>query len=210
MQYALPRTPGMPVEKDETLRKAAHDLMNCLAPIRNALALLERPDADAETAAYARGLIEKQLAAMEELCDALSSGGSGLLAAAAQSAPAVGASPRTILVVDDNRAWVDSLALALGNAGHTVYTAYGGRRAVELAEDVKPDIVILDIEMPEVSGYEAARQLRRRLSKHRPTLVALTVWSDDMDKALAREAGFDHHLAKPMALDDLLRIVAAV
>jgi CheY-like chemotaxis protein len=63
--------------------------------------------------------------------------------------------------------------------------------------------------MPEVSGYEAARQLRRKLTRHRPTLIALTVWSDDMDKALAREAGFDHHLAKPMAFEDLLRIVAA-
>jgi CheY-like chemotaxis protein len=194
------------VEKDRQLRKVAHDLKNCLAPVRNALRLLERPELDAPTAEYARGLIEKQLGAMEKLCDSL------LTERAAEAAPppAPAAVPaRRILIVDDNRAWVDSLAVVLRGQGHTVYTAYGGRRAVEIAEDLKPDVVILDIEMPEVSGYEAARQLRRRLSRHRPTLIALTVWSDDMDKALAREAGFDHHLSKPMAFDDLVRILAA-
>lgn len=190
------------------LRKIVHDLKNCLAPVRNALRLLERPDVDAATAAYARELIDKQLGAMERLCDSLIADHERA-ATAPSAAPALEARRRSILIVDDNRAWVDSLALVLRDAGHTVYTAYGGRRAVEIAEDLKPDVVILDIEMPEVSGYEAARQLRRKLTRHRPTLIALTVWSDDMDKALAREAGFDHHLAKPMAFDDLLRIVAA-
>jgi CheY-like chemotaxis protein len=194
------------VEKDRQLRRVAHELKNCLAPMRNALRLLARPDADAATAEYARGLIDKQLGLMEQLCDSL------VAEPAEPAAPAPApahAAARRILIVDDNRAWVDSLAVVLRGQGHTVYTAYGGRRAVEIAEDLKPDVVILDIEMPEVSGYEAARQLRRRLSRHRPTLIALTVWSDDMDKALAREAGFDHHLSKPMAFDDLVRILAA-
>jgi CheY-like chemotaxis protein len=195
------------VERDPQLRKVVHDLKNCLAPLRNALRLLERPDTDAGTAAYARGLIEKQINAMEQLCDSLIAV-PGRAAAPPAGAPVSGPL-RRILIVDDNRAWVDSLAVVLRAQGHTVYTAYGGRRAIEIAEDLKPDVVILDIEMPEVSGYEAARQLRRRLSKHRPTLIALTVWSDDMDKALAREAGFDHHLSKPMAFDDLVRILAA-
>ena len=197
------------MEKDQQLRKLVHDLKNCLAPVRNALRLLERPEADAATSAYARGLIDKQIIAMERLCDALI-GGAGHTATALPAVTAgAEARRRSILIVDDNRSWVDSLALVLRDAGHTVYTAYGGRRAVEIAEELRPDVVILDIEMPEVSGYEAARQLRRKLTRHRPTLIALTVWSDDMDKALAREAGFDHHLAKPMAFEDLLRIVAA-
>jgi CheY-like chemotaxis protein len=195
------------VEKDQRLRKTVHDLKNCLAPVRNALRLLERADVDAATAAYARALIEKQVNAMEQLCDALVAEPGVATTPAAAQAPAGPA--RRILIVDDNRAWVDSLAIVLRGQGHTVYTAYGGRRAIEIAEDLKPDVVILDIEMPEVSGYEAARQLRRRLTRHRPTLIALTVWSDDMDKALAREAGFDHHLSKPMAFDDLIRILAA-
>jgi CheY-like chemotaxis protein len=194
------------VEKDPQLRKLSHDLKNCLAPVRNALRLLERPDIDAATAAYARGLIEKQLVAMEQLCNRLVAEPA---APAAPLPPPAAGPARRILIVDDNRAWVDSLAVVLRGQGHTVYTAYGGRRAIEIAEDIKPDVVILDIEMPEVSGYEAARQLRRRLSRHRPTLIALTVWSDDMDRALAREAGFDHHLSKPMAFDDLIRILAA-
>lgn len=197
------------MEKDQQLRKLVHDLKNCLAPVRNALRLLERPEADAATSAYARGLIDKQIIAMERLCDALIGGAGQTATALPAAAASAEARRRSILIVDDNRSWVDSLALVLRDAGHTVYTAYGGRRAVEIAEELKPDVVILDIEMPEVSGYEAARQLRRKLTRHRPTLIALTVWSDDMDKALAREAGFDHHLAKPMAFEDLLRIVAA-
>ncbi|HEX2198255.1 MAG TPA: response regulator [Burkholderiales bacterium] len=202
------------MEKDLQLRKVAHDLKNCLAPLRNALRLLERAEADASTGAYARGLIEKQLLAMERLCDSLlveaPRGAEAATGGAAHASPLDGAGGRrSILLVDDNRAWVDSLALILRDQGHTVYTAYGGRRAIEIAEDLKPEVVILDIEMPEVSGYEAARQLRRKLSKHRPTLIALTVWNDDMDKALAREAGFDHHLSKPMAFDDLVRFLAA-
>lgn len=197
------------MEKDENLRKVAHDLKNCLAPVRNALRLLERAGADASTGVYARGLIEKQLLAMERLCDSLLAEPPKPAAATAAASPSLGAARRRILLVDDNRAWVDSLALILRDQGHTVYTAYGGRRAIEIAEDLKPEVVILDIEMPEVSGYEAARQLRRKLSKHRPTLIALTVWNDDMDKALAREAGFDHHLSKPMAFDDLVRFLAA-
>lgn len=210
LQYAhAQHVTGLQVEKDLQLRKVAHDLKNCLAPLRNALRLLERADADASTGAYARGLIEKQLLAMERLCDSLLvEAPRGAESGAARSAPLAGGR-RSILLVDDNRAWVDSLALILRDQGHTVYTAYGGRRAIEIAEELKPDVVILDIEMPEVSGYEAARQLRRKLSKHRPTLIALTVWNDDMDKALAREAGFDHHLSKPMAFDDLVRFLAA-
>jgi CheY-like chemotaxis protein len=211
LQYApAQHVTGLQVEKDQHLRKVAHDLKNCLAPLRNALRLLERPDADAGTGAYARGLIEKQLLAMEGLCDSLLTETPRAAETAAPSSPLPAAGGRrSILLVDDNRAWVDSLALILRDQGHTVYTAYGGRRAVEIAEELKPEVVIMDIEMPEVSGYEAARQLRRKLSKHRPTLIALTVWNDDMDKALAREAGFDHHLSKPMAFDDLVRFLAA-
>ena len=209
LKYAQPSFLPAQVEKDENLRKVAHDLKNCLAPVRNALRLLERADADASTGIYARGLIEKQLLAMERLCDSLLAEPPKPAAAPAAASPSLGAARRRILLVDDNRAWVDSLALSLRDQGHTVYTAYGGRRAIEIAEDLKPEVVILDIEMPEVSGYEAARQLRRKLSKHRPTLIALTVWNDDMDKALAREAGFDHHLSKPMAFDDLVRFLAA-
>ena len=210
LQYAhAQHVTGNQVEKDENLRQVAHDLKNCLAPVRNALRLLERADADASTGTYARGLIEKQLLAMERLCDSLLAETPKPAAAAAAAPASLAAARRRILLVDDNRAWVDSLALILRDQGHTVYTAYGGRRAIEIAEDLKPEVVILDIEMPEVSGYEAARQLRRKLSKHRPTLIALTVWNDDMDKALAREAGFDHHLSKPMAFDDLVRFLAA-
>jgi len=196
------------VDQDENTRRLLHELKNCLAPMRNALRLLQRAGVDGETSAYALGLLEKQIGAMESLCNALAPP----QAAPAAPQPAGGAAEdrraRSVLIVDDNREWVDSLAAVLRREGHTVYTAYGGRRAVEIAEDLKPEFVILDIEMPEVSGYDAARQLRRRLTRHRPTLIALTAWTEDLDKALARHAGFDHHLSKPASVDDLVRIIS--
>ena len=180
--------------------------------MRNALRLLQRAGVDGETSAYALGLLEKQIGAMESLCNshAPPQGAPAELApGGAEDRPAAeDRRARSVLIVDDNREWVDSLAAVLRREGHTVYTAYGGRRAVEIAEDLKPEFVILDIEMPEVSGYDAARQLRRRLTRHRPTLIALTAWTEDLDKALARHAGFDHHLSKPASVDDLVRIIS--
>jgi CheY-like chemotaxis protein len=188
-------------KQDRALSQFVHDLRNCLAPMRNALALLERTDE--ETLAYARGLLRKQLDSLEVLTESL--------VPSMQSAYAEGSKNhgRHILIADDNREWVDSLAMVLQSQGYTVVTAYGGREAIESAESARPDVVILDIEMPEMSGYEVARQLRRRFAEHTPLLIALTVWAGEADRRLALRAGFDHHVAKPMRFDELSGILAA-
>ena len=113
-----------------------------------------------------------------------------------------------ILVVDDNRDAADTCAMLLETSGHHVQTAYTGHAALELAEDFAPHAVLLDIGLPDVSGYELAQKMRAAPWAHDITLVAVTGWGQEEDRKRALEAGFDHHLVKPIApeaLDALLR-----
>ena len=186
---------------EEFLSELGHELGNCLAPIRNALRLMEHQGVDARTVEYARSVIQQQLAELERLSQRLTGG--------AQQ-PAAGEATekgRKILIADDNRAWVDSLASVLRNEGYTVFAAYGGREAVEMATEIRPDVVLLDIEMPEMSGYETARRLRAQLADHPLQIIAITVWGRESDRAAARLAGFNHHLTKPLLFDQLVKVL---
>jgi CheY-like chemotaxis protein/anti-sigma regulatory factor (Ser/Thr protein kinase) len=114
---------------------------------------------------------------------------------------------RKILVADDNQDAANTLALLLRLAGHDVRTAHGGQAALTLAHDFQPEFALLDIGMPDLDGYEVARQLRLTDSGKKVRLIALTGWAQDEDKRRAHEAGFDHHLTKPVdphRLDTLL------
>ena len=115
---------------------------------------------------------------------------------------------RRILIVDDNRDAADSLGLLLGLDGHDVRVAYAGRQALEIIQEpFRPEVAILDLGLPDLSGYDLARLLRQDPNMQRVTLVALTGWGQEEHKQRAREAGFDHHLTKPVSLDALLRVV---
>ena len=127
-----------------------------------------------------------------------------------RSAPAEageGGARRKILVVDDNRDSAMSLSLLLELDGHDVRRAYDGLEALEIADDFRPEITLLDIGMPRLDGYGAARELRRRDWARDSLLVALTGWGQQEDKRLAREAGFDHHMVKPVDPDALRRLL---
>ncbi len=108
----------------------------------------------------------------------------------------------TILVVDDNEAAAQSLAKLLGLRGHTVSIAYTGLDAVDKARAQRPDIVVLDIGLPDIDGYEVARTLRSDAS-FPSAIIALTGYGQEDDKARAYEAGFHHHLTKPVGLKEL-------
>ena len=111
--------------------------------------------------------------------------------------------PWKILVADDSQDGADSLAFLLKAAGHEVHTAYGGRSAIRLAEELKPDVVLLDIGMPEVSGYDVARAIRREAWGRAMRLIALTGWGQAEHRRRSLEVGFDDHLVKPVELDVL-------
>lgn len=115
---------------------------------------------------------------------------------------------RRILVVDDNRDSADSLAQVLQLRGHDVRTAYDGLAAVASAASFEPDLILLDIGLPELDGYEAARRIREQRGGDGLTLVALTGWGQETDRRQSADAGFDHHLVKPIEPAVLDRLLA--
>ena len=127
-----------------------------------------------------------------------------------EQAKSLPTSSRRILVVDDNRDAADSLVLMLQMMGHEGHTAYDGLEAANAAETWRPDVVLLDIGMPKMNGYEVARHLRQQPWGNELALVALTGWGQEEDKRRAHEAGFDHHLTKPVdaaALGKLIDLI---
>ena len=135
------------------------------------------------------------------------------LSALEQSMTNAEASTRTqrrILVADDNNDALESLATLLQLSGHEVYTAANGAVALESAEQHRPEVALLDIGMPKLDGYEVARRIRAQPWGQRITLVALTGWGQDSDRKRSQEAGFDSHLVKPLDLDKLTELLAAL
>ncbi|HKV34799.1 MAG TPA: ATP-binding protein [Pyrinomonadaceae bacterium] len=115
---------------------------------------------------------------------------------------------RRILVVDDNVDSAESMAMMLELSGHDVATAHDGLAAVELAKAFRPHVALLDIGMPKLDGYEAARSIRQQSWGQKMKLVALTGWGQQEDKRRSREAGFDAHLVKPIDFSALEELVA--
>ena len=117
---------------------------------------------------------------------------------------AAGARPRRrILIVDDLRDSAESLAMLLRLAGHETRLAFDGEEAIEAAEEFRPDVVLLDLGMPRLNGFEACRRIRARDWASDALLVAVTGWGQDADRQRSREAGFDAHLVKPVNYDEL-------
>jgi PAS domain S-box-containing protein len=111
--------------------------------------------------------------------------------------------PRRILVVDDNLDAADSLAMLLKFLGADVYTVNGGPAAIEALTTYRPSVVLLDIGMPGMDGYEVARRARQHPEGRDVTLIALTGWGQEEDRRRSAEAGIDHHLVKPVELGAL-------
>jgi signal transduction histidine kinase/ActR/RegA family two-component response regulator len=120
------------------------------------------------------------------------------------------AAPRRILVVDDNRDAANTLALVLQIMGNETRTAHDGLEALDVAEEFRPDVALLDIGMPKLNGYDAARRLRDEPWGREMVLIALTGWGQEEDRRRSREAGFDFHLVKPVAPADLKSLLASL
>jgi signal transduction histidine kinase len=117
---------------------------------------------------------------------------------------------RRILVVDDNRDAAETLALMLRLEGNEVTTVFDGESAIAATAEFRPDVVLMDIGMPKVDGYEAARAIRRDRKAPEVVLIALTGWGGDVDRRLSKEAGFDRHLVKPVVPTELLEILSSL
>jgi PAS domain S-box-containing protein len=117
---------------------------------------------------------------------------------------------RRILVVDDNRDVAETMAAIMQMLGHETRMAYDGLDGLQAAAEFRPDVVILDIGLPMMNGYEAARQLRQQPWGQGVVLIALTGWGQEEDKRRALEAGFDHHLTKPIGVTALEKLLAQI
>jgi PAS domain S-box-containing protein len=114
---------------------------------------------------------------------------------------------RRILIADDNRDAAESLAMLLQLDGHEVTIVHDGQAALAAVQSRRPEIVLLDIGMPKLSGYEVARQVRQGLLGRTVTLVAVTGWGQESDKARALAAGFNHHFTKPIETERLNELI---
>ncbi|MBI3865995.1 MAG: response regulator, partial [Planctomycetia bacterium] len=126
----------------------------------------------------------------------------------ASSEPAPAGPPRRILVVDDSPDSARSLAMLLTMKGHQCQTAFDGPGALEAAAEFDPDVFVLDIGMPGMSGYEVARRLRATTDFNRAKLIAVTGWGQPEDRRRVKESGFDHHLVKPIAVNALAELLS--
>jgi CheY-like chemotaxis protein len=128
----------------------------------------------------------------------------------AASAPVLsrGGPELRVLVADDNRDAAETLGALLEMLGHDVHLVHDGQAAVDACAAFDPDVVVLDIGMPRLNGYEACKRIRGSIGGAQRTLVALTGWGQEQDVARSREAGFDRHLVKPVDVPALVEILA--
>ena len=171
----------------------------------------------------AKGLVEMHGGSIEATSEGAGKGSEFIvrlpvLAEGATSSPAIpglrgsvkAATRRRILVVDDNRDSTQSLAALLRLDENVVETAYDGIEAVKKAEEYQPDLILLDLGMPKMNGYEACRAIRAQPCGKSVVLIALTGWGQQEDRRKSKEAGFDGHLVKPVEPKDLMNLLASL
>ncbi|MBP0588730.1 response regulator [Paraburkholderia sp. LEh10] len=126
--------------------------------------------------------------------------------------PSGGSAPnakRRVMVVDDSIDGAESMSILLEMLGHEVRVLYDGAAALAAAPEFRPDVVLLDIGLPGIDGFQVARALRAERATAGALLIALTGYGQESDRQRTRDAGFDHHLVKPASLDDIERVIAA-
>ena len=115
---------------------------------------------------------------------------------------------KSVLVVDDDAESVAMLSVFLDLNGHRVYAAANGREAIQSAVKLHPDVIVLDLSMPEMGGCEAARRIRDLHLPRQPLIIAATGRNGATDRMASEEAGIDVHMAKPLELEVLGRLLA--
>jgi CheY-like chemotaxis protein len=124
--------------------------------------------------------------------------------------PAAATGSRRILIVDDSEDGAESLAMLLEFGGHRTWQAHDGLEAIKIAERLRPDVVLLDIGLPRMNGYEVCRRIRQEPWGGDLVLVALTGWGQEEDRRQSLDAGFNVHMVKPVDHDELLEFLASL
>jgi CheY-like chemotaxis protein len=186
-------------DEDRRLAMLAHELRNPLTPLRNGIEIMRQMSSGNPTLARTAEMMRRQVVQLVRLVDDLVEAESAPASEAGQTPADPRESSRLrILVADDNADGADSLAMLLQANGHVVLTASDGRRAIEVAEAFSPDVILMDVAMPNLDGLEATREIRRRPWGQRIRIIALTAWGQETERRRTREAGMDAHLVKPV------------
>lgn len=180
----------------------ARELRDALGAIQMAMEVLRHPPDEATRDRMIK-LMERQLAALRALADRCDSAG-----APGAAMPEVSASCR-VLVVDDNIDSAEVLGTLLEQLGHEVFVAYTGARAIEVAHERRPDVILLDLALPDVSGYDVARNLRREERLAHIRIIGLSGFGSEEHRKRALEAGLDDYVVKPIAAEMLGQLLAA-
>jgi PAS domain S-box-containing protein len=199
--FALPNIFDMFSQVDRSIERSTGGLGIGLALVKG---LVEMHGGTVEAASLGQGkgsTFTVRLPAAEDRAESS-------LGAPAEGRTGSSGSERRILVVDDNRDSATSMAMMLRLRGNEVRTAHDGIEAVELAETFHPQVVLMDIGMPKLNGYEATRHIREQPWGRDMTVIALTGWGQDVDRAKSKQAGCDGHLVKPINLPDLEKLLA--
>jgi len=200
-------------QQELSVSQLGHDLRTPLGVIRIAAQMLRIRSSGYDEVSDS---IDQQVDELTRLIDQRLPGTAGPKAeeqgernrrAAQGSRPMSVPTSRRILAVDDNRDAVDGLAVMLRLLGHEVYVAYDATEALRTAAEVRPDLVMLDLGLPHVTGYQLARQIRKEPWGGSARLIAVTGWGSDIDKRRAQQAGFDGHLLKPIDAEMLRKIL---
>jgi CheY-like chemotaxis protein len=180
----------------------ARDLREALGAMQTALEVLRRPG-DEATRERMLELIDRQLAILKSLADSCNP-------EPVQDPPPAGAPavPRRVLVVDDNIDSAEVLGALLEHMGHEVFVAYTGARAMEMAHERRPDVVFLDLALPDVSGFEVARSMRKDVGLASARIVGLTGFGSDEHRRRGAEAGLDDYVVKPVEAGALMELLA--
>ena len=188
------------MSKDAPEAQFVHELRESLGAMQMALEVLRRPGDDA-TRAKMLELLERQVTALSGLAERFNP------TSAPKPLEANGES-RRILVVDDNIDSAEVLGALLEHMGHEVFVAYTGARAMEVAHERRPDVVLLDLALPDVSGFDVARNMRKDAGLAGARIVGLTGFGSDEHRRRAREAGLDDYLVKPVEATTLMQVLA--
>jgi CheY-like chemotaxis protein len=195
-------------DKEKQLALLAHELRNPLAPLRNGIEIVRQLSPGNPALGRATDMMSRQIGQLVRLVDELVG---AELPSGLPELPSPSDSPRLkILVADDNADAAESLALLLQSRGHAVRTAPDGRRAVEVAEDFHPDVVLMDVAMPELDGVAAARAIRGTSWGANIRIIALSAWGQQADRRRTQEAGMDAHLVKPVDPQAVMAVLRTV
>lgn len=196
-------TPATPSTADAPAVRLVHDLRNSLASLRAAANILSRPARDeamiARVAEGIRAEVEQMLACLDQFIGRNADDSKPQPSAAATSE----ATTLNVLIADDNVDSANALATYLRMQGHHVVVAFDGEQALRLATDQPPHVMLLDISMPALDGYELARRIRLQPWSTNIRLISISGWLSPEDRARASAVGYEAHLSKPIDLDQL-------